>query len=75
MSFEPRISPILKNPFTYVAIAVAATVVENVGLRYENHAAQLFACSSAYYTSSEPLKTPACVKIVERSRLNAPAPR
>jgi hypothetical protein len=65
---QTRLASIARNPLVYAFIILGAIVTEKIGLSYDNPYAQSFACSNAYYMSDEPLKTPACVKIIERLR-------
>jgi hypothetical protein len=62
------ISRIAKNPLTYAFVVFGALVTEDIGLAYDNPYALRFACACAYYVSDEPLKNPACIKVMERLR-------
>jgi hypothetical protein len=57
-----------KNPLTYVIIMFVSTVTERIGLAYDNHNAQTLSCAAAYFTTDQPLKTPACGAVIERFR-------
>jgi len=57
---------IAKNPLFYLLLIFLALFIEKIGLSYNNHFAENFACAAAYFESVEPLETPGCAKFVKR---------